>query len=151
MMAFLRDASDRGVLRQVGAVYQVRHAKLFNQNWRQNRSRVARWRSSLRQMALVWLRDLELGGLSESNTLETRCADLGKRDLNDPDTIAGLPDTLDDLAVRLWRYGPRRLPQAAARVLGVYTELARADPDVFRPGQARALHKLCEAIRRAVC
>jgi hypothetical protein len=145
IMSFLRDASDRGVLRQVGALYQFRHALLIDRGG-QHPSRIRRWRVGLREVARRPLAALGLDDLFISYALEAQCTGLESLDLAKyaPEELV---DTLDDLALQLWLYDPRRLsPRSSATLLSIYQQLARTDPETFRPGQARALIKLRPAL-----
>jgi hypothetical protein len=151
-MAFLADASRRGVLRQVGAAYQFRHLRLLEQ--------VRHWRSAgdwgwldRGKAHLGELTDMahELVGRRREETLDG-IREYAKRYRQEAEAgVEALPfgfaQTLEDLADRLRRW-PDEQAQAALRdVLDTYRTLAASDLVAFGPGLARVLRKSASAFR----
>ena len=148
ILAFLSDASDRGVLRQVGATYQFRHARLVNEvpDWLASPGRASEVKSSLTRLTS---RILKGAGLEQP--LVTLELDVIREDVLRYLALARTrperfrPEfaaTLDELAGRLWRYQDERGRDVVANLLATYRALARTDAKTFLPGMVRALRDL---------
>ena len=156
-MTFLDDASRRGALRQAGATYRFRHARLQGQadNWRHvRRPRLENswntWKGRLHEVAHLigqytgvnpppwWAVD----ELCEEAAKFRRIAATG------PDALPpGFGGELDDLAYRLLTR-PDGGALAARILLDAYRTLAEADPAAFRPRLAKALNSLASIFPR---
>jgi NACHT domain len=151
-MDFLADANRRGVLRQVGAAYQFRHARLLERagEWRSGPTRLDELKSRVRQLLgqlsgpvdklieparerVRWRREDSLEQLDEEARPRQPV------DQNSPDAV--LPEfseALDDLAHQKWWSDERARAAALINLLNEYQTLSESDP-ALRPGLARAL------------
>jgi hypothetical protein len=158
-MHFLADASSRGVLRQVGAVYQFRHIRLQKQledSWRRTTWGLARtwergyrWRA--RREAIADLNRKRTGRREE--TLAGMCEAMdGYMGLDPADRHqipAGLAASLARLTWRLyWSAETEQAISGLREVVAAYRVLADADWAEFRPRLADALDDLASRLGR---
>ena len=113
-MSFLRDAEHRGVLRQVGAVYQFRHVRLQQE--------LSHWRPQDR-------REEELAALSEAaDTYRRRAA------MNPAEFLPDLAKALVRLALECEVMGRREEGLAAfSEAVDTYSKLVETNPAGFQP------------------
>ena len=148
-MTFLADASRRGVLRQTGATYQFRHARLQEQarNWRLARrpplkERWNTWKGQFRKAA-----DVNSPGWAALDELCEEAATLRRIARTSPgNPPPRLGYELDSLAYRLENEPEGAL--AARILLDAHRALAEADPVASKPGLARAMNFLASIFPR---
>jgi hypothetical protein len=152
-MRFLDDATSRGVLRQVGAVYQFRHLRMKEQlgdSWQRCMWRFVRksergyqWRG---HWEVIKDRFRERTGRRQETLAGMREAVDGYLRLfqADPHNIPpGLAESLDGLANRLrWSAGTEQAVGGFRDIVATYRALADADPAAFRPRLADSLGHL---------
>jgi tetratricopeptide (TPR) repeat protein len=145
-MAFLADARRRGVLRQVGAAYQFRHARLREQagEWRLARG-PGLVRAFRRRFRHVW--DLVVVKYFNdvrptSDDLRDEAARYRQVARTHPRSRPGLAEDLGQLAERLRRRSGAATLTTARTLLDAHRALAETDPAAFRPRLAQALSLL---------
>ncbi len=141
-MAFLADASRRGVLRQVGAAYQFRHIRLLGQvpEWRALPTRVDVWRSHLtkatnqvREQIRQW-RDETADWIRKDAVSRRQMAQAS------PDgPPRGFVEALRNLDNALHRSEDERVQTPIGDFLEACQALAETDPAAFGPDLARIL------------
>jgi len=141
-MAFLKDASDRGVLRQVGAAYRFRDVRLLDEvsDWRKRPSAVSVWSSQLRAGALDELAPAGLSVASKPAWLQRELERVttmarARGGTFPPDLITALNGFADGLS----RLGFDQAWPLVEELINTYDELASASPEVFRRGELKAM------------
>jgi NACHT domain len=155
-MTFLADASRRGVLRQAGAIYQFRHARLQEQadSWRRARgprleNRWNTWKGRLHEVSnLIG----QYSGVNPPpwvalNELCEKAAQFRRIARTSPELPPRFREDLDDLAYRLLT-GPAEGALAARILLDTYQTLAEANPAAFTPDRAKAMNSLARIFPR---
>ena len=153
-MAFLADASRRGVLRQVGAAYQFRHVRLLEQvrYWRSadGRGRPGAFKTRRSELAdqvrelFDERRDETLAGFKQD---AKRCRQAAEAAFEVPPVE--LAEALDDLAGRLRQWPDVRVRPVLRDVLVTYRILVETDEAAFTPRLAKVLRDSARAFRPA--
>ena len=143
-MAFLADASRRGVIRQVGATYQFRHVRLLEEAdaWRSSPKPAVldQWSARLASL-MTWTRRRFLSRQEqEQKILREEAARCWRIANTKDDTLS--PDfatTLDELISQLQPSRDERSLASLEDLLDAYRALADSDPGTYKPRIAEVL------------